>query len=632
MKKLITNIDYFSLEPKVYVECKENKKTSLGGILSIMSFILTIMGSYYFGQEVWVKKSPVVNQAVESLQEPPTLKLDKENWDIMFALQYNNNFFNDPRVYSVEANTFHVQKNNTVLLKKINLENCLKSSFSELLFPYFKGYSYENLICISKKQEGYINNTLTIQKQFGQVDFKLLIFLFKPCINSTISNIVCESPEEIEKRIGSTYFSIFTIDNFTKTKNLTHPFIKYTYNNFLTVGMKSFSTVSLYMLHKTITSDLGFLFTEEKVIKSYGINEFKVNFTPKSAEDGTFLRLEVQLKSLQDNIFRKYIKLQELMAQIGGIYNLVNIISRTLIYFYNHFYYKVFLVDKFFNYYEGNNYIQITYPLLKRTSVVKEINSSKKESNKKIKHVTYKTSLKNPGELSSATRLKRNLQSQPNDLTDNANALKQKSNKENNNQNENSNIELNQNNDNKSNNDNNNLEKSINGIIIENDNKTNLPTQTESKIMISIKNCKDRELLNLKPLKFSTLEIMRSMCKKSKKKIFVDNCFEIIKNHLSVENLVNSDRTAKLINHFTLSEEAKALIQNVEKYSNSISFSDLSCQNFKKQDKDLIDMYRSINSDEYVRKKEKKQLVFNLNSKSQNKLNLVEDLLKLYDK
>ena len=588
MMTLITKIDYLSLDPKVYVEGKENRKTCIGGLLSVLTIILSIMGSYYFGQEVWMKKNPVVNQSIESLQEPPTLKLDKESWDIMFALQNDNSFFNDPRVYTVEASTFHVQPNNTLILKKINMENCLEESFSETLYPYFKNYNVKNLVCISKKQEGYENNTLTIQKQFGQADFKLLLFLFKPCQNSTSSSIICESPEDIQKKIGTTYFSLFTIDNFTRTKNLTHPFVKYTYNNFIATGIGSLYTISLYLNHKTITSDMGILFYEEKVIKSFGVNEFKMNYNPKSAEDGTFLRLEVHLKSVQDNIFRKYLKLQELMAQIGGIFNLVNIISKIIIYFINHFYYKVYLVDMFFNYYEVNDE-NIDYSLIKPTKIV----SNNKET------LQTNSIFQNKSKL----------------LVNNSNLRISM---------DVSNIR------------NNNQSDFINEIRdMNNFHNTNiLPNfQGNNDIVNPIapfKICKEREIINLKPISFTIVEIMKFICTKSNKKIFVDHCFEIIKTHLSVENLIYSDRITKTTNYFTLSEEAKSLLYNVEKYSNLILNIDTNSPNIKKEDKALTDLYKTINSNECIRKKEKKQDVIKLTSKSQNKLNLAEELLSLF--
>ena len=550
-----SSVDYFGFNPTLYIKSKSKLQTTFGGLLTLAAIILTILGSYYFGQEVWEKKSPIVNTSRETTIEPKDLVLDKEKWDIFFGLQFKNILYEDPTIYKVEATTMQLTDNGFKFIK-LDTERCTKDSFSPEIYDLFKNLNI-NGTCFKKNN----SEVKVISKLWGQKDFKAIQILIKPCTNSTSSDNyepICASPQEIELKLAATTFSIYMIDNYLYSSNFTNPLTKYVYNDFMNLGKGSFTGLNLILYHRIISSDIGFLFKTYEQIETFGIDKLKTSYIPNPDIDGTFLRLRIQLSSMKEIVTRKYLKIQELVAQIGGVANLMIISANILIFFHNSLCYKLYLVNYAFDYYSDSQikHIQqikniVNSPLLSNIQTSKFLNIKNNGFTSRVyKKIKFNFKLQSPKNHNEEISKKGEI----------------------------------------------NYDKNESEIskIMESANNVDLHTikNLSSSIKINFRN--DKQELNNKKINFSLKELILNFlfCCSSKKKSYLDKCFDLLKKHFSVEAIIDFERFFKKTIYFEMSEKESLLFSKIPRQNNIIMFGNNEDLDFHQ--KYLKDMYKYV--------------------------------------
>lgn len=339
------NLDFLSIKPQIGVEEERLYKTWHGALLSVFAIILTILASFYFGREVWEKSNPIVNSLKNYVEVPAKLSLDKKNFDLGFGIDHDYNYINDPSLVTLKSYVLS-QKNNSYFTSDFQLIVCDTNSFDEENKEFFAKYPTQGLFCLPNST----SNILALDKSFGQDDFKVLVVEFYPCTNFTNSLVVCQPQETIDEILGQMYFSIYSIDYTVDTSNYASPFIRTLFNDYISLSKDSFVDFTMFISHMSVISDIGFLFKDLTQDDSVTVYSVKNMLSLRKEETGMFLSFGIQLHNYQILYYRKYIKLQELMAQIGGIANLFIIISKLLNYFPSVYSYKIHLVAKYFDF------------------------------------------------------------------------------------------------------------------------------------------------------------------------------------------------------------------------------------------------------------------------------------------
>ena len=376
--KYFKKIDFIGSSLSLYVSQQTIYQTGLGAFISILVSIATAGAAFYFGMEIWERKNPVVNRAIEVTPFPDPLLLDKEKWDFFFGLQYNNVLYVDPSIYTVRARMFTFKNSTGLTFKHYNIEPCTLDSFSNSTKEIFSAYNYKGAQCISKDQ----NMTLQLNRLWGQENFSYLEVSLWPCKNSTaLGGVTCSPQEKIDKWLNSATFSVFTIVYYIQTKDYENPYIPAIFNDFYPVLIKSFTQSIIFLAHSETQSDAGWLIQDNKIDKRFFLDRAKLNFYTQPELDGRFLRFQYQLSNLKEINTRKYLKLQELAAQIGGIAKFLMICGVVVNYFFAEFFLKEYLVNLYFdsNLDETLNYAA-TFKQL--TNNVNQINKIQEESKK----------------------------------------------------------------------------------------------------------------------------------------------------------------------------------------------------------------------------------------------------------
>lgn len=336
--------DYIGLRPQLTIKDKHLFQTKIGGLLSIIIILGTLSAAFYFGREIWEKSNPLVNSATVVDPSPKELVLDKLKWDFFFGLQYNNSLYIDDEIYQVKT-SMYTYTNNTFHSQDYNTEPCKSDSFYSSTYEYFKTYVFKGARCISKSQ----NFPIQLNKLWGQEGFNYFDISLKPCVNNTSSNIICKPQKVIDEYLRNGVFSIYTLNYYISTKDFDNPFVGAIFNDFYPVSKSTYTHAIVFFTHSDMDSDIGWLFIESDIKSAFSLDRAKLNFYINNQDDGKFFKFQYQLSNLKITTTRKYLKIQELCAQIGGISKFFLIIGMILNYIPSEFNYKEYLVNEFFD-------------------------------------------------------------------------------------------------------------------------------------------------------------------------------------------------------------------------------------------------------------------------------------------
>lgn len=410
IKDSLKSLDFFGEIPQLYTNETTQYQKELGGIITLMVLAIGIVGFIFFGQELWEKKIPTVNQSVMYDPSPDALSIDFNTFDFFIRLQDPSNIgFIDPSIYTVKGFINTVLPNGSFPSLEIDLEPCQNSSFTQENLDLFYPYNFNGSWCISKNQSKISLDEIRLEKSFGQIGFHMLIFKFYSCVNKT-GGIKCANAEKMSTYLDNAYLALYTLDNFIQTNNFTYPTSKAVKNLFFTVSKNFYASTTLYYDRCVVTSDVGVMFSDSRNQESFTTNPLLTNINTSGSTK--FASFALQLSNVKKLFFRKYMKLPEMIAQVGGLLQFVKICAVILYTNYNQHFYFQDLFNNFFSY----------KPNSENDSQSKKTNNNLNQSNTfKLVETTLKSNANN---LENTTNLKNLSKTNPrnkSDIEDNIN-------------------------------------------------------------------------------------------------------------------------------------------------------------------------------------------------------------------
>jgi hypothetical protein len=202
----------------------------------------------------------------------------------------------------------------------LNVTKCKRENFPSISDDYFNYFYLNQTICIE-------NQDVTLLGSYTDLNFSFLSVILEPCKNSTYSNITCAPEEEIFDYIknNEVYFDIYFQDSIINHNDVNNP-VKHILNTIETsVKVGSYKVLNTYFKNQTVNSDDGFLLKTSNLFNC-------LSFDYMYSDDKNFDRERIFVEAIfyaSNNkivINRRYTKIQEVLASIGGLANVLNII------------------------------------------------------------------------------------------------------------------------------------------------------------------------------------------------------------------------------------------------------------------------------------------------------------------
>jgi hypothetical protein len=360
IKNIILNTDILGYSPSMYVENDNRLKTVLGGSFTMFWVACVLFSLFFFGQELWEKLKPITNSSSLFDDNPATVNY-YEDFEFFFGItdvNDGNKFFIDNSIYKASAYLDYLEEGASALKKiPLSIVPCRNDSFDESNKELFDKYAIDGTWCLEKFQN------ISLSGVYGKPGFKMIEMNLEMCVNTTEESN-CKSADIISSYIDGAYLSFFAIQNFVTTNDYENPFTKGISNYYYPVSSNSFSDSTLFLRNIEIRSDIGLLNDNTQVINGFTHDNFQTKLIVYP--NTKFTNLSIELINIKEVYFRSYMKLQNLMALVGGFISFIKLaLHASLFKFYENSYF-LGLMNLFFNYNEeksikiikGNNLVE----------------------------------------------------------------------------------------------------------------------------------------------------------------------------------------------------------------------------------------------------------------------------------
>ena len=344
-KELINSITIYGLDFSLLYKKEKNYSTFFDILLSIIFITLFISVTIIYFEELFDNSNmtvisnflPTLNKEIINLSYNPIIisfvNSNKEITNIDTSMI-------KMRIFKVEHNILDnliIERNQT----ELEYEKCDPLKFPDnftLLFNNLNNISY----CIKKDQN------LSIAGRYGDFvnGFDLLEIHFEKCKNSSFSNIICKSSNEINDYISNSIFLLNFLSWRVDHLNASYPINPYLYSDILMNSLNVVKRYFYYFSPSIYYSDHGLILNSNKKIQFYEFRDKFMDFIEyeKSNDFSETTFFECILTCYPEmNIYnRKYTKIQDVLGNIGGCVDFICIVLKYISYYFSE---KSFLIE-----------------------------------------------------------------------------------------------------------------------------------------------------------------------------------------------------------------------------------------------------------------------------------------------
>ncbi|CAD8108683.1 unnamed protein product [Paramecium primaurelia] len=321
--RLLKKVDVFSQPVFLLIKQEQGHKTLFGACLTLglITFFLylLILNLYEMRQR---KNLNSLSTEIYHAQ-PQQFKLNEQNFTLTFAFQSPSFYtYIDESVYVVEAKiqtkTTRIAGNEKIdewTTKDLPLTTCTPKLIRQVeLQDYFSHLVLPTNYCI----DWNIIKELSLEGTFDSQVYSSILFQFKICNELTKKSKECKSRDEIKKQLEQNYFSLQMSSYVIDVNNEDHPFLTKGEDIFTTISSKIFKEISFYMQPITVFTDLG-LISENYQIQNtlrYKRHTEMIDLN----ESDLIMNVVIRLDQIEQQYYRNYPKIQIILSQIGGLW------------------------------------------------------------------------------------------------------------------------------------------------------------------------------------------------------------------------------------------------------------------------------------------------------------------------
>lgn len=331
---IFNRFDYLSEFVGFELHQHKNYKTFFGSFLSMSIFISTIVLTFNFGNDVYERKSPVVRQNSEYLDNS-TFVLGKD-MPFFFTITTVDGINKDINTH-FKTSLYKVNTTNSTIDFSDKIRNSAIRCESRH-FEGFKGLVSDEQINQHLNAQTFcfdLGDDLVVQNSLLSNNFSMISILFEKC-NSEEQK--CE--EDLNDSISNIFINLYFLNTYVESTEYTNPvkyFIDYNIEK-LSPGMLK---TNFYRFTKEFFhSDDGFLVENSRKMEYLKFQNVMphVELSNRKLENYLY-QISFESPQLRGYYYREYMKIQSLFADIGGIINAMVMIVQLLFSHYLRFKY-----------------------------------------------------------------------------------------------------------------------------------------------------------------------------------------------------------------------------------------------------------------------------------------------------
>jgi hypothetical protein len=340
--QFIKGIDFFGKLPEIYINGNPKQVTFMGRMFTFIFMFIYILIIGYKLYRMIQREDITFYDSFTNTEELPSIQITNENFYFAFAvLNKEGKPFIDETIYYPKA---YYTDGET---EEINLERCHIDKIGKRYKTLFSNYELNNYYCLS-------NVNYIFKAYENSINIKLF-----PCKNRTENNNHCGPKEIIDSHINGRDIQFFFEDILITPFNYSNP-IKERINTLYTTLYKNFGqylyTEMQIVKIETYTNIIGFDFlTNPKVQEFLKYDSLEIIPQPGydlDDEENNYTICEVVFQ-LNDKVLkekRQYIKLIDVLGEVGGFMEFIFSSLRIICNFIGNFIYEKSIVNNLFSF------------------------------------------------------------------------------------------------------------------------------------------------------------------------------------------------------------------------------------------------------------------------------------------
>jgi hypothetical protein len=349
-KRFLTHVDLFGVKPKFNIQKRQKYTSPFGGLVSLLFIVLITMGIIYFTKELFTKTTPsVLLQNSEYNTYPRRLNLTHDKYSLFFGVQdptginYIDESIYIPIVYLSVITVTNDTGTPVVNFDTQNLraERCSLDRHFSSFIELFKDQDLSAQYCIHPDDM----DSIYLEGSWGNDKFISLTLDIEVCVNST--QHTCKPQEVIDEQLSGGYFAFNWVDNIFDPKDYNNPNRNIRRDYFTTLSKNFFKYIVTHINNIDYITDSGFLMesNNEKHYFQYEHVSEMMDFRNQKL----IFKNEIRLSNLKTIFTRRYLKVQDLVAQIGGLIKGIMLFIQILLTAYTKTNFYTYLTNELYN-------------------------------------------------------------------------------------------------------------------------------------------------------------------------------------------------------------------------------------------------------------------------------------------
>ena len=360
MKSIISyflKLDYYSEFYKFEENLNSRQLTFFGAFLTIIIFVSSLVLGIMFGTEIYERKHPFASTSKQYNQNS-TVYLKEMPIALGFVTPYGNNFNKIFDYLEPHIEVFGIDSNLKVEIdNSLKLEKCsnLKYDKHQDFVDKISNRSFE-YYCINHNNSTFFKNSYTEQ------DSKFINIYFEPCNNKTK-----KCPIDLTEKLSNFYVLTNFIDTFHDSYNYTYPVQYYEFSSTLQASNKIRKRQYFRFNNSKYLTDNGWILENTIQYNYIILQDIKYDIGPLSEINSIFIEITFESPKIREITTRNYLKIQELIAKVGGVVKGLHIFASIFTYMYFQYSYRIHIIKLS---YLGSNFSQINKKDFKNESQV----------------------------------------------------------------------------------------------------------------------------------------------------------------------------------------------------------------------------------------------------------------------
>jgi hypothetical protein len=374
---LLNKIDFYGSSYQFTIFKNQKYHTTFGAVVSIFTIVGYIICFWYFGKEFYNRQNPNLLHQTTNLPDYPFYSINKNDLMIAYRIEdFDSNYIDINGLLEIEiVYRNYINVGGKFILNftsEMETITCMEVDTIAMRLKSNKDLSQTKCIKFDNTSLG------------GYWDGEFLNYIsiyFKSCINSTQNNFSCIPRETANKILtsGLISFNVYTGMYYTELTDYDNPLKLYNYNVYAVVEPKIGKNIMLNFKKGSIKTDMGYITEKSDNYSLIGLDSVKLDTFPinppfDSINNSTSIAMfEIYVGKNVETFDIKYVKLQEIIANIGGFLSITTFLLTYITNFVNEHYMMNELINYLFDFSDLKEINKLTNLLKKKYISKKEI-------------------------------------------------------------------------------------------------------------------------------------------------------------------------------------------------------------------------------------------------------------------